>query len=166
LSVVTYSVTPIAGATSYTWTVPSGWVIQAGQGTANVTIKTGSCTGSIGVTANSICGNNGSFTKSITLSNCARYAEDNSSSEEEITAVDNISVYPNPGFGEYTIVTPSLDETAVVSVYAMDGRLVSTLNVPAQSKTVQLYLNDVAKGIYLVRFVSSSLSQDIRVIKQ
>jgi hypothetical protein len=166
LSVVTYSVTPIAGATSYTWTVPSGWVIQAGQGTANVTIKTGSCTGSIGVTANSICGNNGSFTKSITLSNCARYAEDNSSSEEEITAVDNISVYPNPGFGEYTIVTPSLDETAVVSVYAMDGRLVSTLNVPAQSKTVQLYMNDVAKGIYLVRFVSSNLSQDIRVIKQ
>jgi hypothetical protein len=48
----------------------------------------------------------------------------------------------------------------------MDGRLVSTLNVPAQSMTVQLYLNDVAKGIYLVRFVSSSLSQDIRVIKQ
>ena len=166
LSVVTYSVTPIAGATSYTWTVPSGWVIQAGQGTVNVTIKTGSCTGSIGVTANSICGNNGSFTKSITLSNCARYAEDNSASEEEITAVDNISAYPNPGFGEYTIVTPSLDETAVVSVYAMDGRLVSTLNVPAQSKTIQLYMNDVAKGIYLVRFVSSNLSQDIRVIKQ
>jgi hypothetical protein len=98
--------------------------------------------------------------------NCARYAEDNTNLEEEITAVDNISVYPNPGFGEYTIVTPSLDETAVVSVFAMDGRLVSTLNVPAQSKTVQLYLNDVAKGIYLVRFVSSNLSQDIRVIKQ
>jgi len=166
LSVVTYSVTPIAGATSYTWTVPTGWVIQAGQGTANVTIKTGTCSGSIGVTANSICGNNGSFTKSITLSNCARYAEDNSASEEEITSVDNISVYPNPGFGEYTIVTPSLDETSVVSVYAMDGRLVSTLNVPAQSKTIELHLNDVAKGIYLVRFVSSNLSQDIRVIKQ
>ena len=48
----------------------------------------------------------------------------------------------------------------------MDGRLVSTLNVPAQSKTIELHLNDVAKGIYLVRFVSSSLSQDIRVIKQ
>jgi hypothetical protein len=166
LAVVTYSVTPIAGATSYTWTVPTGWVIQDGQGTANVTIRTGTCSGSIGVTANSICGNNGRFTRSITLLNCARYAEDNSSSEEEITEVDNIRVYPNPGFGEYTIVTPSLDETAVVYVYSMDGRLVSTLNVPAQSKTVELHLNDVAKGIYLVRFVSTSLSQDIRVIKQ
>ena len=165
-AVVAYSVNPIAGATSYTWTVPSGWVIQAGQGTANVTIKTGTCSGSIGVTANSICGNNGSLTKSIALTSCARYAEDNTNMENEITAVDNISVYPNPGFGEYTIVTPSLDETAVVSIYAMDGRLVSTLNVPAQSKTIELHLNDVAKGIYLVRFVSSNLSQDIRVIKQ
>ena len=166
LTIVNYSVTPIAGATSYTWTVPSGWIIQAGQGTANVTIKTGSCTGSIGVTANSICGNNGSFTRSITLSNCARYAQDDSASEDEITVVENIRIYPNPGFGEYTIVTPSIDETAVVSIYAMDGRLVSTLNVPAKSETVQLHLNDVAKGIYLVRFVSTSLSQDIRVIKQ
>jgi len=166
LVVVSYSVTPIAGATSYTWTVPSGWIIQSGQGTSNVTIKTGTCSGSIGVTANSICGNNGCFTKSITITSCARYAEDNSTLEEEPTALDNMSIYPNPGMGEYTLVTPAHDEQAVVSIYAMDGRLINTLIIPAQSKNVKIDLTDKANGIYLVRFVSPNLSQDIRVIKQ
>jgi hypothetical protein len=75
-------------------------------------------------------------------------------------------IYPNPGIGEYTLVTPALDEHAVVSIYAMDGRLLNKLTIPANSENVKIDLTDKANGIYLVRFVSSNLSHEIRVIKQ
>ena len=37
-----YSVAAVSGVSSYTWTVPTGWSITAGQGTASITVTTGS----------------------------------------------------------------------------------------------------------------------------
>ncbi|MBZ4035596.1 T9SS sorting signal type C domain-containing protein [Flavobacterium sp. 17A] len=52
-----YSVTA-TNALSYTWTVPTGWSITAGQGTNTVTVTTGTSgqNGNIGVTATNACG--------------------------------------------------------------------------------------------------------------
>jgi len=52
----TYSVTAIAGATSYTWTLPSGWVVVSGGTTNSITVTPGCSTGSITVTASNSCG--------------------------------------------------------------------------------------------------------------
>lgn len=50
----TYSIAPIAGATSYNWTLPSGW---AGTSTSNViTVVTGTTSGTITVSAVNSCG--------------------------------------------------------------------------------------------------------------
>jgi hypothetical protein len=35
----TYSVSPVVGATNYTWTLPSGSTISSGQGTTTITVK-------------------------------------------------------------------------------------------------------------------------------
>jgi hypothetical protein len=53
-----YSIVPVANATTYTWTVPTGWTIQSGQGTTSITVKSGTATqdGNITVTANNDCG--------------------------------------------------------------------------------------------------------------
>jgi hypothetical protein len=47
----TYSVNTIPGATSYTWTVPAGFVINSGQGTNTVSITAGTASGNIDVFA-------------------------------------------------------------------------------------------------------------------
>jgi large repetitive protein len=53
---LTYSVTPVAGISSYTWTVPTGWTITNGQGTASITVSAGTAGGDISVTATNACG--------------------------------------------------------------------------------------------------------------
>ena len=52
-----YSVTA-TNALSYSWTVPTGWSITAGQGTNSITVTTGAAgqNGNIGVTATNACG--------------------------------------------------------------------------------------------------------------
>ncbi len=52
-----YSVTAVPGATSYTWTVPSGWNITNGQGTNQITVTSGSVAGNVTVYASNSCGN-------------------------------------------------------------------------------------------------------------
>ncbi len=51
-----YSITPVSGATSYNWTVPTGSVITAGQTTNSITIDYASISGDISVTPQNSCG--------------------------------------------------------------------------------------------------------------
>ncbi|MBI5857192.1 MAG: S8 family serine peptidase [Sphingobacteriales bacterium] len=50
---VPYSISPVSGATSYTWTAPPGATIASGQGTTNITINylAGSSSGNVSVFA-------------------------------------------------------------------------------------------------------------------
>lgn len=50
-----YSINLVSEATSYTWSVPAGWVILSGQGTASILVRVGS-TGSVSVAAANQCG--------------------------------------------------------------------------------------------------------------
>ncbi len=53
-----YSITAVTGATSYLWTVPTGWSISAGQGTTSISVLTGSVgqNGQVCVSAINACG--------------------------------------------------------------------------------------------------------------
>jgi len=55
-STVSYSIAPVAGATSYNWTVPSGWSIVSGQGTTSINVIVGSSGGQVCVSASNSCG--------------------------------------------------------------------------------------------------------------
>lgn len=52
----TYSITPIANASSYNWIVPSGWVINNGQLSTNLQVTVGPNSGNIQVAAINFCG--------------------------------------------------------------------------------------------------------------
>ncbi|MCJ8163894.1 SBBP repeat-containing protein [Pontibacter sp. E15-1] len=52
---VVYAVASVSGATAYTWSVPAGWAIQEGQGTAQVMIKVGAQAGYISAVATKQC---------------------------------------------------------------------------------------------------------------
>ncbi len=50
---LTYSISPVPGATSYSWTVPAGGTINSGQGTASIIVSfiSGSSSGNVAVSA-------------------------------------------------------------------------------------------------------------------
>ncbi len=57
-SVKIYSILPVTNAASYTWTVPTGWTINSGQGTNEIEVTSSpicGATGNITVTASSGC---------------------------------------------------------------------------------------------------------------
>ena len=60
-----YSITAVSGATSYTWTVPTGWVINSGQGTTTITVTAGTTSGNVTVTATNTCGTSAASTKAV-----------------------------------------------------------------------------------------------------
>jgi hypothetical protein len=63
----TYSVTAVSGATSYTWTLPSGWT---GTSTTNsITTTVGTTGGTISVTANNGCGSSTARTLVVSVPN-------------------------------------------------------------------------------------------------
>ena len=60
-----YSITAVSGATSYTWTVPTGWIINSGQGTTIINVTSGSNAGNVTVTATNTCGTSTPSTKAV-----------------------------------------------------------------------------------------------------
>ncbi len=65
---ISYSISPVAEATSYTWTVPSGASVASGDGTEAITVDFGSASGDVCVTASSICGTSSPRCMAVTVS--------------------------------------------------------------------------------------------------
>ena len=64
-----YSIPAITNATSYVWSVPSGWNITGGAGTRSITFSSGSSGGNISVTAKNSCGESSAKTIAVVLNN-------------------------------------------------------------------------------------------------
>ena len=67
---ITYSIAPVASATSYTWTFPDGVSIVSGQGTASVVVNWGALAAAswpVKVKASNTCGNSDDRTDNFTI---------------------------------------------------------------------------------------------------
>jgi hypothetical protein len=64
----TYSVTAVAGATSYSWILPLGWTGSSTTNTINLTAGTNN--GTVSVVAQNSCGTSPSRTLAVTISTC------------------------------------------------------------------------------------------------
>jgi hypothetical protein len=64
-----YSIAAVPNASTYTWSVPTGWAITAGNGTTSITVTTGAAgqNGNITVTAGNICGTSAASTLAVTV---------------------------------------------------------------------------------------------------
>ncbi|MFC5271051.1 ice-binding family protein [Adhaeribacter terreus] len=62
---LTYSIAAVAGASSYSWTVPAGWTINSGQGTISIQVTAGSVAGNISVVAANGCGTGIASTQAV-----------------------------------------------------------------------------------------------------
>jgi hypothetical protein len=63
----TFSISPVVGATSYTWTVPAGATINSGQGTTSINVTFGTSSGNVAVTADNSCGSSAPTNFAITV---------------------------------------------------------------------------------------------------
>ncbi|MBI2967693.1 MAG: gliding motility-associated C-terminal domain-containing protein [Bacteroidetes bacterium] len=62
-----YSIAPVASATTYTWSIPGGWVINSGQGTTSISATSGIAGGNICVTAGNACGTSSPSCIAVTI---------------------------------------------------------------------------------------------------
>ncbi|HET6990021.1 MAG TPA: T9SS type A sorting domain-containing protein, partial [Bacteroidia bacterium] len=81
---------------------------------------------------------------------------------------DELSVYPNPTNGIFTIRYPLWDETskqASVAVYDFEGKLILQKTVHAGER-IDVDLSDKPVGIYFVRFISPDGVKSAKVIHE
>jgi hypothetical protein len=64
---VTYTCSSVTGASGYSWTVPEGAAITAGQGTTNITVTWGSTGGAVSVTPTNYFGSGPAGSLAVTL---------------------------------------------------------------------------------------------------
>ncbi|WP_048922255.1 T9SS C-terminal target domain-containing protein [Rufibacter radiotolerans] len=64
---LTYQVAAVTNATSYAWTVPAGWTIVSGQGTANLAVQAGTVGGQFTVKAQNNCGTSSTISYPVSI---------------------------------------------------------------------------------------------------
>lgn len=105
--VQTYSVTPVSGASTYTWTLPGGWT--GTSTTASIVVTTSSNSGTISVTATSACGlTSGASTLTVTSGGAASQPGPISGVTTVCSGVaQTYSINPVAGASSYTWTLPS-----------------------------------------------------------
>jgi hypothetical protein len=163
-----FSVAAIPGATSYTWTVPTGASIVSGQGTNSVVVNYGLLTGNqtIKVYATNACGVS-SMVKSVTLtfSTCSIFKPAN------VSAISEMNMYPNPASQEFNIELNSATEGQLeMTLFSMNGAVIRTKNIPLNEgpNVINENISELTSGIYFVKLTNQSNNETVtkKLIKQ
>jgi hypothetical protein len=164
---VVYSTPAIAGL-SYSWTVPSGATITSGQGTASITVRFGTSNGCVSVRASNACGI--SNTRSINVCTVSCRVDGENAEEDAITATElvegqKLSLFPNPGNGQFSLSGLNPAEPALIQIFATNGQIVESLRVPAESMQLRLDISKFASGLYLIRIEQAGKTEELRYVK-
>ena len=89
---VAYSISAVSGATSYTWTVPSGATVASGQGTASITVNWGSTSGNVAVTPSNSCATGTSNSLAVTVNTAPSITASPASATKTVGASQTFSV--------------------------------------------------------------------------
>ncbi|MBL7924299.1 MAG: T9SS type A sorting domain-containing protein [Bacteroidia bacterium] len=144
-----YSIAPLYGATSYTWTVPSSVTIQSGQGTTSITVKFNAATGTRAIKVKGVnaCGNGSNKTLNVQAIACPR------NGDLSIRNAFGIDAYPNPASDLLNIQFESAsDENYRIMLYDLTGRMVQEQMITAVEgvNTLQWSLSGYPAGVYLL----------------
>jgi len=157
-----YTTAAAVGATSYTWTVPSGITLASGQGTNTVGLNFNAtaATRSISVVASNACGAGTSRSLSVTSQACPRLADGNN-------GIPVLEMYPNPAKDLVTVVLQTYSaENMYLTLTDVSGR-----SVLAESRSFQeglsqfnLDVSSFSAGIYLLSLEGTSGSYKARLL--
>ncbi len=130
----TYSVTNDPAATSYTWTLPSGWTGSSTTNSINAT--SGANGGTITVTANNACGNSTQQTVNVTTTGAPTQPSSIAGSTSIcVNANGTYSVTNDPAATSYTWTLPSgwTGSSTTNSINATSGANGGTITVTANN---------------------------------
>ncbi len=146
-----YSVAPVAGASSYLWTLPPGWSGSSTSNTIHATAGTGS--GTITVKATSACGSSTITSLSVKITTCVGIPENQAELEYQL--------FPNPNKGKFEVVLA--DETSM-TITNLFGQVIS-VSAKIKGKTY-FDLSEHAAGIYFILFEQTNLKRVVKIIKE
>jgi hypothetical protein len=147
---VNFSIIPVSGATSYTWTRPTGTIITSGQGTNSATMTFGPNSGDVKVKALNSCGTSGNSIKPVTV-NCR---------EGDLLSED-FEVYPNPSDNTFQLSGDFSRGEAEMELYDANSRLLLRCAVNNGFS----FGDDLAAGIYFVSVRYENRNQMIKLVK-
>jgi hypothetical protein len=160
-----YSTPVVAGVTTYTWTVPTGAVITAGASTSSITVTWGTVAGSVTVKAGNACGTNATA-RSLAVARAAgcRGAVDGENEKPEV-----MSLYPNPAVNSATLnfSTANAGDYQIHVINAFGQSVYSTKGKSSEgANTLELNLQNLSTGLYIVQLVQDGRRQQVNFIKQ
>ena len=138
---VAYSISPVSGATSYSWTIPStGMTRASGQGTTNrlVNTKATAVLCSLKVGSTNACGTGTKRVLPVTLVSCARSYE----------LVHN---------GLYL-----LEQPRQIEIYTIDGRRVASFDQPQENT----FTPQLSAGLYIFSLRYDDRTENQKVMVQ
>ncbi len=170
-AVNTYSIIAVNGATSYNWTVPAGWSIVSGAGTAAVDVSAGSVAGNITVSASNGCGTSAIRTKALTINPGCRTANPDAIEEEqeEVMNFTELKVYPNPFNSRFTIeFAATNEEKTELKLFDIAGRLVKeqSINSALGINKTDMDIATEASGVYLLSIYKDNTLKRMRIVKE
>jgi hypothetical protein len=152
---VPYSIAPVPGSASYTWSGPNGTRFSDGAVTSTVasltttanavTVKFGTTSGQIKVKANSSCGSSTQRTLQVNIV-CR---------EGMAGTVENLNLYPNPASEAVDISFQAVENrTYEIKLRDILGQVVfyQVLDGTVGDNHFKLHINNLAKGIYALEF--------------
>ncbi|MDQ3291195.1 MAG: ice-binding family protein, partial [Bacteroidota bacterium] len=116
---IVYSVTPVSNVSNYVWSVPSGWVITAGQGTSSIKVNATSSSGTISVLPKNGCGVGATASNlAVTVTTEAAIAPGAISGDQEVCAGETnlaYSIKAVSGASSYIWEVPEADGWRILS---------------------------------------------------
>jgi hypothetical protein len=154
----TYSVTPVANAINYTWTVPAGTQILTGQGTSAITVTAGNTSGNIMVAMTDSCGIDTTVFP-LTVNVCAGI--------QSVSNSVSINVYPNPNDGACTVSIANASSATMLEIIDLQGKVVYSENMSDVngSVTKQLDLSSLAGGAYFLKVTSGNATHVQKIFR-
>lgn len=158
---VSFSISPVYGATTYNWSVPANATIISGQGTTSIKVNFAGYAGQIKVRAANNCGYS-IYTNKIITFNCRE------NQLAELSLSDEITVYPNPVSENFNIqIVSEKSQLCNVRMLDMIGKqlMSSKIDLVKGENNHQYDVSTLAEGLYLLVIEREGLPQKtIRIV--
>lgn len=148
-----FSVTAVAGVT-YAWTLPSGAVIDSGQGGNKIKVTWGSSGGTVSVIAINSCGASSAVTKSVAIgSTLSLNTGGPGTTPRPATLTSNIKLTPNPARTTATLTFKAIkQDTYTITIADAQYKVLAVKTGVSIKGTNMVKLNvaGYASGMYFV----------------
>ncbi len=160
---VVFTVSPVAGATAYAWSVTGGASIAPSSNSATINFNTASLSqANITMNALNACGASSPSRKTISVNLSCR------TMEEERVSISNLEVYPNPAHG-FISVNYEVNQKSIYHISVVDllGKTILRREMMCTEgpNSLNFNLNGIGKGLYLLSIeTEGSDKQTVRFV--